>query len=220
LPGAIWTEYEWPAQQSKDDLVVSKVVSELVNSVLEGAKIFVKDKKAQLSWYDDIEKLRPKKASCSEADLITTFIRYSQATGRRSWQAEFLLGCSLLSSRYVHERIRHPNERGCKSFARCIISLLNSLFSELGEEAFKVIPAMSGEGIIMECKTVEKLTHVASYTTDSPSSRFGQLSKTNCLLVGRELASALLRQSDNEWKDIHIRYAFDPAEILQLTNRS
>jgi hypothetical protein len=219
LPGAIWTEYEWPAQQSKDDLAVSKVVSELVTSVLEGAKIFAKDKKAQLSWYDDIEKLRPKKASCSE-DLIATFIQYSQATGRRGWQAEFLLGCSLLSSQYVRERIRHPNERGCKSFARCIVSLLNSLFSELGEEAFKVIPAMSGEGITMEYKTVEKLTHVASYTTGSPSSRFGQFSKTNCLIVGKGLASALLRQSDNKWKDIHIRNTFDPAEILQLTNRS
>jgi hypothetical protein len=220
LPGVIWTEDERPAQQSKDDLAVSKIVSELVTSVLEGAKIFANDEKAQLSWYDDIEKLRPEKASFSEEDLITTFIQYSQATGRRSWQAEFLLGCSLLSSRYVHERIKHTNERGCKSFARCIISLLNSLFPSLGEEAFKVIPAMSGEETIKECETEEKLTHVASHTTGSPSSRFGQHSISNCDLIGKELASALVRQSDKKWMDIDVRYAFDPAEILQLTNRS
>jgi hypothetical protein len=113
--------------------------------VLKGAEIFAHERKTQLGWYDDVEEMRPKKAPSSDTDLVTIFDQYSQVTGRRGWQAEFLLGCSLLSCRYARRKIKHLNERGCKAFARCVISLLNSLFDKMGAEAFKVIPAMSGE---------------------------------------------------------------------------
>lgn len=139
-----------PAEASRDDPVVSETVSELRRSVLEGAKTFMNNKKAQLSWYDDLESLRPRKAPCSGADLVTTFIQYSQATGRRCWQAKFLLGCSLLNNRYTHKRTIQRSERACKSLARCIIGLLNSLYPKVGGDAFKVIPAISSKRTDME----------------------------------------------------------------------
>ena len=127
-------------QSAPDELTIT-----LVSLVVDGAAAFLKDTDAQLSWEGDLERLKPEEAPRSGADLVMSLNRYAQATGRRSWQASFLLGCSLLRDNYVHNRIKIANERACKSLARYLLSLVDSLYDAIGEMAFKVIPAMSGK---------------------------------------------------------------------------
>lgn len=128
-------------QQPRDVLSIPK----LIRSVSEGGIFFLADESAQLRWKRDLERVSPRKVPSSEADLVAVFSQYSQATEKRCWVATFLLGCFLLSNRYGRGRKRYANERAWKGLARYVISLLDSLFAEIGETAFKVIPALAGE---------------------------------------------------------------------------
>lgn len=169
-------------QQSAPD----ELTATLVSLVLNGAKVFLRDKGAQLSWEDDLERLRPQEEPRSGADLVTSLSRYAQATGRRSWQASFLLGCSLLRDNYVHDRIKIANERACKSLARYLLSLVDSLYDAIGETAFKVVPAMSG-------KTHTSKLHLEMLT----SQRVTSIAHHFVILVSYRLTNAWLKEGES-----------------------
>ena len=46
----------------------------MLKCVLDSASIFINNEAAQLSWNNNIEKLRPKKIQSSGADRTSTFI--------------------------------------------------------------------------------------------------------------------------------------------------
>jgi hypothetical protein len=190
-------------------------VAKLVCLVHQGAEAFLADKNAQLSWGSDLEELRPREIPRSEAELIRSLRRYAETTGRRSWQASFLLGCSLLRDQYLRGRNRIVNERAYKALARYVLTLIDSLFDIIGAAAFKVVPAMSGKRNPSSLVRT-KSNSTASYASRSHFWNTGQLSTDKCKALGRRVAEDLLIHSDKRWQEIGFEYTLDPSEYLRL----
>lgn len=84
--------------------------------------------------------------------------QYVNATSKRSWQAKLLLGCSLLHDLWCTEQKAINNNRAYKALARVVLSMLDALFDEVGEIAFKAVTALSGERRTWLLPTKMKLT--------------------------------------------------------------
>lgn len=194
-------------------------MAKLVRLVHEGAEAFLADKNAQLSWGSDLEELRPKEIPHSEAELIISLSRYAENTGRRSWQASLLLGCSLLRDQYVRGRNKIVNERACKALARYVLTLIDSLFDKIGETAFKVVPAMSGKRNALSLVRT-KSDYTASHVSRSHFWNIGQLSIDACKALGRRVADDLLIHPNKRWQEIGLDYSLDPPEYLCLTGKT
>ena len=90
--------------------------------------------------------MKPKlnQSTCYGPELIDSLERCVKATSERNWHARFLLGCSLLHDLWGQKR-QIPNGRAHRALARIVLSMLDALFDQVGETAFKAPTALFGE---------------------------------------------------------------------------
>lgn len=117
------------------------VVSTLVTAVVQGAANFLGDDYARCTWNSRISHLCFQFTKESLENLRDEAARDAGC----NIQAELLLGSALLLFRYERGITAHHSDTRYRRFTKYIFTILNVLCVYVGDEAFKIIPALSGK---------------------------------------------------------------------------
>ena len=125
---------------------ILNVAAHVVNLVVSGASSILCNGDTPIAWKYDLEQIKPKlnQSIYHGPELIDSLEQYVKATSERNWHARFLLGCSLLHDLWGKQK-QITNGRAHKALARIVLSMLDALFDQVGETAFKAPTALFGK---------------------------------------------------------------------------
>jgi hypothetical protein len=115
----------------------------LIAAVVRGAAAFLGDEHAQRTWHDCIARLSLE-LQFTENPLETLREKVS-LDGGYDIQAELLLGSILLLVQCERGVTVHHSDTQHRRFTRYIFTMLNVLYNYVGDDAFNIIPALSGK---------------------------------------------------------------------------
>jgi hypothetical protein len=188
-------------------------VATLVTAVVRGAARFLGDEHARRTWDDRIAHLG--------LDLTKNPLQVFREKALRSAgcniEAELLLGSLLLLFQCERGTTVHHSDTQYRRFARFIFTLLNILYIYVGDDAFKIIPALSGESYEDGTSQVELSIDKSAQPSDGKIVRAATAKSwkgETYKQLGEDVAFALLLHSDQRWRVISAKFAFDPVTRL------
>jgi hypothetical protein len=121
----------------------------LIAAVLQGTAAFLGDDHAQRTWHD--RRARLSLELQLNGNPLETLREKVFHNGGNDIQAELLLGSVLLLVQCERGITGHHSDTQHRRFARYIFTMLNVLYIYVGDNAFNIIPALSGK--LSRCKT-------------------------------------------------------------------